>query len=85
MHTQTFVSVSCLFPVLPAALLNLPSCCRCSVNELWLDSHIEACMTQLGGKPLVLQEFNMPEAAASKRTEYYNYVSSKEGSERVTW
>jgi hypothetical protein len=53
-------------------------CCRCtaadfSFNKAWLASHLEACKTQLGNKPLVLQEYNMPQCP--QRTAYYNHVS----------
>lgn len=41
-------------------------------NKHWLDCHIEACKAHLGGKPLVLQEYNMP--AGPQRLEYYSYI-----------
>lgn len=52
----------------------------CSFNKGWLDCHIEACKTQLGGKPLVIQEYNMPAAAGIPlRLELYDYVSRGKG------
>jgi hypothetical protein len=44
-----------------------------SFNKAWLASHLEACRTLLGNKPLVLQEYNMPQCP--QRTEYYRHVS----------
>ncbi|WIA09185.1 hypothetical protein OEZ85_008596 [Tetradesmus obliquus] len=41
-------------------------------NKQWLDCHLEACSKHLGNKPLVLQEYNMPQCP--QRTQYYDYV-----------
>jgi len=51
-------------------------------NKRWLADHIEASKTYLGGKPLVLQEYNMPVAQKDDirpspldlRLEYHDYV-----------
>jgi hypothetical protein len=52
-------------------------CALCCVthrfNKQWLERHIEAAAKELGGKPLVLQEYNMP--ACDQRTELFELVS----------
>jgi hypothetical protein len=53
--------------------LLVPALCACRFSKKWLDCHIEACKTHLGGKPLVLQEYNM--LKDTYRVDYYNYVS----------
>jgi len=59
----------CMLPTPPP-----PPVSACSFNKRWLDDHIEASKTYLGGKPLVLQEYNMPASSLSLRLEYYDYV-----------
>jgi hypothetical protein len=66
--------------LLPLSLAPPSSCCPCRCNKKWIECHLEACRTHLGGKPLVLQEFNMPRRppggqADSLRLNYYDHVS----------
>jgi len=47
-------------------------------DERWLETHIQACKTVLGNKPLVLQEYNLPEyAGPGLRKEYFDYLTKK--------
>lgn len=55
-------------------LLLAAAAAAASFNKQWLDCHLEACSKHLGNKPLVLQEYNMPQCP--QRTQYYDYVSA---------
>jgi hypothetical protein len=58
---------------LTTCMLPCPYVATASFNKKWVDDHMAACKQELGNKPLVVQEYNMP--AGPQRQRLHNHVS----------